>query len=183
LMVYDLSRGLSRALGRPVHVLLQIQADRAIFGQLPTQWLQARLYDPVCVHWYDVAASLIYFSHFVATLTVALTLWLTDRGQWGRFIRRLLGLSVAGLVGYTVFPAAPRWLAAQNGQVVGAVARLSARGCSAIGLHSAGHVLERSQAYANPVAAMPSLHAAFALLVATFFLPRTRRRFWPLLMA
>jgi membrane-associated phospholipid phosphatase len=43
--------------------------------------------------------------------------------------------------------------------------------------------LERSQAYANPVAAMPSLHGAFAVLAVVFFLPRTRHRFWPLLLA
>ena len=147
------------------------------------QWLQAHLYDPTHVHWYDVLASFVYFSHFIAALTVALVLWLTDRHQWARFVRRLLGLSFAGLVGYVLYPAAPPWLAAQTGQIAGPVARLSSRGWTAIGLHSAGHALERSQTYANPVAAMPSLHGAFALLVIAFFLPRTRRRFWALLLA
>lgn len=183
LMLYDLSRGLARALGTSVHVLPQIHADQDLFGQLPTQWLQGHLYDPTHVHWYDVLASFVYFSHFIAALTVALVLWLTDRHQWARFVRRLLGLSFAGLMGYVLYPAAPPWLAAQTGQIAGHVARLSSRGWTAIGLHSAGHALERSQTYANPVAAMPSLHGAFALLVIAFFLPRTRRRFWALLLA
>jgi membrane-associated phospholipid phosphatase len=34
----------------------------------------------------------------------------------------------------------------------------------------------------NPVAAMPSLHTAFALFVVVFFLPAIRRRWWPLLL-
>lgn len=183
LVLYDYSRGLASHLGTPVHYRPQIRADTALFHVVPTQWLQSHFYDPGRIHWYDVVASFIYFSHFVVTLTTALLLWLTDRGQWARFSRRIIALSVLGLTGYLVFPAAPPWLAAQSGQLAGPVARLSGRGWDAIGLHTAGHALERGQAFANPVAAMPSLHGAFALLVVAFWLPRTRRRWWPLLLS
>jgi membrane-associated phospholipid phosphatase len=183
LLLYDYSRGLAHALGTAVHVRPQISADRALFGVVPTQWLQMHLLDPARVRWYDVAASFIYFSHFVASLGTATVLWLTNRRQWARFVRRMIALSIAGLTGYVLYPAAPPWLAAQTGQLPGVVARLSGRGWAAIGLHSAGDVIERGQAFANPVAAMPSLHAGFALLVVVFFLPRVRRRYWPLLLS
>ena len=32
---------------------------------------------------------------------------------------------------------------------------------------------------ANLIAAMPSLHSAFALFICVFFMPRVRKRWWP----
>ncbi len=62
--------------------------------------------------------------------------------------------------------------------------RISTRGWQAIGLHGAGNLLNAAQLDAsNPVAAMPSLHTAFALLAVAFFAPALRRRWWPLLAA
>ena len=50
-------------------------------------------------------------------------------------------------------------------------------------MHGAGNLLNAGQIAANPVAAMPSLHTAFALFVVLFFMGATRRRWWPLLLA
>jgi membrane-associated phospholipid phosphatase len=63
------------------------------------------------------------------------------------------------------------------------VSRISGRAWNAIGLHGAGNLLNAGQLAANPVAAMPSLHTAFALFVVVFFLPRVRRRWWPPMLA
>jgi membrane-associated phospholipid phosphatase len=64
------------------------------------------------------------------------------------------------------------------------VARISSNGFEAIGLHSAGNTLNALQAdQSNPVAAMPSLHTAYALMAVAFFLPMVRRRWWPVLLA
>ncbi|HEY2792093.1 MAG TPA: phosphatase PAP2 family protein, partial [Micromonosporaceae bacterium] len=35
----------------------------------------------------------------------------------------------------------------------------------------------------NPIAAMPSMHSAYALMIVCFFLPTVRKRWWPLLLA
>jgi hypothetical protein len=51
------------------------------------------------------------------------------------------------------------------------------------GLDSTGPLFDQGQALANPVAAMPSLHAAFSLFLAVFFFPRVPRRWRPLLFA
>ena len=186
LEAYNLSRGFADN-GATPHVLELVAADKAMSGwltggQVPTVWLQQHLYDPRVVHWWDVVVSWVYFSHFVTALAVALVLWVRDRTRWGAFMRRWFFLSAAGLVTYFAYPAAPPWWAAKYG-LIEPVARISTRGWQAIGLHGAGNVLNAGQLASNPVAAMPSLHTAFALFVVVFFLPRVRRRWWPLLLA
>jgi membrane-associated phospholipid phosphatase len=99
-----------------------------------------------------------------------------------RFVSRVVLLSVGGLLTYIVFPESPPWLAAQHG-VTAPVARLSARGY--IWLHAGNlkELLERGQdGGANPVAAMPSLHFGFAVLIALFIGCRMRSR-WRWLLA
>jgi hypothetical protein len=184
LVGYNLSRGFADN-GATPHVLELIGADRAMVGwltggQVPTVWLQQHLYDPARVHWWDVLASWVYFSHFVAALAVAAVLWLRDRARWAAFMRRWFVLSAAGLVTYFLYPAAPPWWAAQYG-LIEPVARISTRGWKAIGLHGAGNLLNHGQIASNPIAAMPSLHSAFALMVVVFFVTSTRARWWPLL--
>lgn len=182
LTVYDISRGLADNGAQP-HVTELIEADRWMFGgEIPTLWLQERLYDVAAVHWWDAIVSWTYFSHFVATPAIALVLWLRNRPQWARFIRRWIALSAAGLTTYFLYPAAPPWWAAQA-ELIDHVARISSRGWRAIGLHNAGHLLSQAQNLSNPVAAMPSLHSAFALFTVLFFADRVRRRWWPLLGA
>ncbi len=53
----------------------------------------------------------------------------------------------------------------------------------ALGLHSAGSLVEGGYAYANNVAAVPSLHAAFSLLIAITLWPRKRTWLRPFVAA
>ncbi len=182
LVAYNYSRGFADN-GVTPHALEMIAFDKEIFGQVPTLWLQHHLYNPAHVQWYDILASLVYFSHFVTALTVAVVLWLRNRDRWGAFVRRWFFLTAIGLATYFAYPAAPPWWAAKYG-LLPPVARISTRGWTALGQHSAGNMLNAlQQGAANPVAAMPSLHSAFALMVVAFFLPTVRKRWWPLLLA
>jgi membrane-associated phospholipid phosphatase len=104
-------------------------------------------------------------------------LWLRDRRVWVQFISRVIVLSVAGLMTYVLFPEAPPWMASRDGDIAQPVERLSARGW--IWLHAGN--LKATLAHAqqdgsNAVAAMPSLHVAFACLVAIFIGSRLRTR-------
>jgi membrane-associated phospholipid phosphatase len=183
LVVYNISRGYADRLFAP-HVTELINADRAMFGgHVPTVWLQQHLYHPGQVQWWEVAVSLVYVSHFLTVPTVAVILWLRSRPQWARYMRRWFALSVAGLITYFLYPAAPPWWAAERGYLEW-VDRISTAGWNAIGLHGAGNTLNALQVEAaNPVAAMPSLHTAYAMMAVAFFLPMVRRRWWPLLLA
>ena len=185
LAVYNLSRGFADN-GATPHAYELIVADRVMFGwatggEVPTVWLQQHLYRPE-VHWWDVLVSWVYFSHFVVTLAAAAVLWLRSRARWGAYMRRWGFLCAAGLVTYFGYPAAPPWWAAQNGLLT-EVARISTRGWKEFGMHGAGNLLNAGQIASNPVAAMPSLHTAWALFVVLFFLRSIRRRWWPLLLA
>jgi hypothetical protein len=189
LVIYNVSRGYADNLFAP-HVTELIVADKWMFGwftggEVPTTWLQQHLYEPGVVQWWEVVVSIVYFSHFLTVPTIAVLLWMRSRPQWARFMRRWFTLCVLGLITYFLYPAAPPWWAAEpeHGSLISAT-RISTNGWDAIGLHGAGNTLNALQVEAsNPVAAMPSLHTAFAFMAVVFFLPMVRKRWWALLLA
>jgi hypothetical protein len=171
LLAYDATRGLADGLGMTVHVTEPAAADRWLGGGvLPTVWLQ----DTLDADWWQALAALVYGSHFVVTPVLLCVLWLRDRRSWGRYVRLVLALSAAGLVTYVLYPAAPPWLAARDG-VIEPVRRLSAVGWDVLGLPHAGALLADSQGQVNQVAAVPSLHTAFAVLTCLVLLPVAAR--------
>ncbi|HEY1488142.1 MAG TPA: phosphatase PAP2 family protein [Micromonosporaceae bacterium] len=198
LVIYNISRGWGGSL--TPHVTEMIHADTWMFGwatggEIPTMWLQHHLYDPNHVRWYDVLASSIYFSHFVLALIVAAVLWMRNRDRWLRFVRRWFMLTALILATYFLYPAAPPWYASwESGQLPGrlmldpsgnfySIVRLSSRGWDALGLHHAGSLLNAAQVQeSNPIAAMPSMHTAYALMIVCFFMPQVRKRWWPLML-
>lgn len=167
LLFYDHTRSVVDSLGVGLHEGDVLGSEKWLFGGTePTLWLQQHLYDAAHIHWYDAVVTLVYTSHFLATPVLAAVLWLRDRALWLRYISRVIVLAVAGLVTYCVFPEAPPWMAAQDG-LTAPVARLSARGWVWLHMESLDDVIARAQYKgANPIAAMPSLHLAFAVLVA-----------------
>jgi hypothetical protein len=182
LVVYDLSRGAADSLGAQVHTTEMIDVDQWLFGgQVPTAWLQGHLLDAGQVHWWDVSFALVYSSHFIVPFAVAGVLWARNRDWFLGYAKRLVTLSFAGLATYIAFPAVPPWMAAENGTLDG-VSRSTAQGWQLIDLHAA-QTIEKGQATVNQVAAMPSLHAAFAALVAVYLWPRVHRAWRPLLAA
>lgn len=153
-------------LGFGVHVAGPADADRAIFGAVPTVWLQERLVDAT-THWYDAVAAVIYATHFVAIPVVTAVAWFCLRKRFTAWLGTVLAFTVVGVTGYVVYPAAPPWLAHEQGEI-GAVDRISNRGWDHLRLDWVGDLTALGQAGSNPVAAMPSLHAGAALLVALF---------------
>src|SRR3546814_4806023 len=91
----DLSRGVADELfAMPVHYMMPIEVDRAMFGgELPSAWLQEQLCGSPCERgseprWYDLVLAVVYTSHFVVGLTIAVVLWLRNRVEWKRWMRR-----------------------------------------------------------------------------------------------
>jgi hypothetical protein len=181
LSAYDFTRGAADSVGIGVHVHVMIDFDRFLFfGTTPTEWLQAHVNDPRVVNWIDVAFTLIYTSFFVVPFTVAGFLWASDRLEFLRFFRRIITLFAGGVATYVAFPAAPPWMAADMGLLHG-VARTTPDGWQVIGGRTVDW-FEEGQATVNQVAAVPSLHSAFTMLVALFLWPRVRRPVRPLLL-
>jgi hypothetical protein len=187
LIAYDSLRGSASHLFG-VHYLPQIDADKWLFGGVPTVSLQHWLWSGHVV-WWDVIFWGVYLTHFFATPVVAAVLWKVDRQRFRVFVVLVAALSFLGLATYALYPAAPPWMAGQAG-LIDPVTRIVPLVWHYLGLHSAGSIVEGGYAYANNVAAVPSLHAAFSLLVAITLWPSRRRRWlrplvalYPLAMA
>ena len=153
-------------LGLPLHVTGPASVDQAVFGTLPTVWLQSHLVDGT-PHWYDAVAALTYASHYLVLPIVTLVVWFAHRDQFRAWVCGVMALVGVGVAGYLLVPAAPPWLASQW-EVIGPVSRISAAGWQVLHLDAVGHLLSASQSTSNPVAAMPSLHAAVPVLVLGF---------------
>jgi PAP2 superfamily len=175
LAAYDFTRGAADSLGIGVHFHPMIDFDRTVFfGKTPTEWLQAHLYDPRTLSAWNVAFTVVYTSYFLVPFALAGFLWARDRLQFLRFAKRLVTLALAGLATYILFPAAPPWLASEAG-LLGHVERTTSKGWEIIGVGTAA-LFSEGQQTVNLVAAVPSLHSAFCMLVALFLWPRVRRR-------
>jgi membrane-associated phospholipid phosphatase len=121
--------------------------------------------------WLLTAAAWTYWnSEFTVIGLTLLWVYLRRHEQFARFRNTILLANTIGLVGYAFVPTAPPWMFPSFGFVDGVN-------------HSHGLL----GAFANPYAAMPSLHAADALVVGICLFGASRRwwskalwAFWPL---
>lgn len=160
-------------IGAALHVLGPARADETLLGTVPTVWLQARLVDGT-PHWYDAVAALVYVTHFVAIPLITAVAWFCLRDRFREWLAAVLTMTLLGIAGYLAYPAAPPWLAAERGSI-GSVDRISGLGWEWLHLDVVARLTEVGQSASNPVAAMPSLHAGAALLVALFLWPSVSR--------
>jgi membrane-associated phospholipid phosphatase len=169
LFVYDRLRGIADGLLTPVRELPQIRLEAALFGKpIPTVWLQTHLWDGANhLHWWDYLTWFVYLTHFFATLIVAAILWTWAHDKFSRFATMVCVLALTGFVTYALYPAVPPWLAARHGSI-GHSNRLIGIVWQQVPIAHYGSLFEKGQSYANNVAAMPSLHAAYALLVTLY---------------
>jgi membrane-associated phospholipid phosphatase len=169
LFVYDRLRGYADGLLFHAREVPQIKVEAALFGKpIPTVWLQNHFWHGANdLRWWDYAAWFVYLTHFFASLVVAAILWRWAHDHFVRYATMVCVLSLAGFATYVLFPAVPPWLAAQHGSV-GEANRTIGVTWHHIPIAHFGSLFEKGQTYANNVAAMPSLHAGFALLVALY---------------
>lgn len=165
LYVYEAFRGLAHIVNEKVNFLWMPDVDRWMFGGvLPTEKLQQWLWNG-SVQWYDFVLYLAYMAHFVVPLLLAVVVWKKFSSQYWRLIATYAALSFAGFFTYLVFPAAPPWMASDM-QLIEPIHRISSDVWFALGVNDFATFY--SQVSPNPVAAVPSLHSAYALLFALF---------------
>ena len=194
-LAYDESRGIADGLGMPIQVESVRNLDRLLFfGADPVVELQAAFHRTEIaerivngeivlrtvtdVQWYDVVGSFVYYSHFIVPPIVIGALWLINRHQWVRYMRRFATLLFGACVMFVLLPTAPPWMAAGGTNRVGLdlaalppLSRHTGVGWRYVGLGSFVEAWDTGRDWANQVAAMPSLHSAFALFVVVFFWP------------
>jgi len=163
LISYDFLRSLADHLNNRVHYMELIRADQWLFGVIPTVFLQEKFYQTGRLQWYDFLSVFFYFLHFALPLAFGFILWLKNRLYFKKFAVNLLVLSYAAFFTYVIFPASPPWLSNRMGLLPDVTKILD------VILKLFPQRLDLPTIYnnfdPNPVAAVPSLHAAYPFLV------------------
>jgi PAP2 superfamily protein len=176
---YELMRGYADDLGASIHITDVIALERLFnLGVLPTQVLQQALHPATGTDPLAVAGTIFYFLHFPLPLAVGFLLWLKRRALYYDYVASLILLCLAGFATYLVLPVAPPWWAAEHGFLPGpngapAITYLKPEGFDALAslFGFSGQYIYTYTFYEiapNPVAAFPSLHAAFPFLAFLF---------------
>lgn len=180
---YSLLRGYGAHTPWPVRFQPQLDMDDVFgFGDTWTVRLQHWLWTPGHPHWYDYAATTVYMSHFFVVFVLLAIFWRRHDRRFHRLVALYLAVTYAGFATYVLYPADPPWLTALDGHMP-AVTRIVQEVFAYSGLPRAGSVFENGSRFDNDVAAMPSLHAAYPMLLALFFWPMASRRLRALLVA
>jgi membrane-associated phospholipid phosphatase len=169
ILLYDLLRGYASHVLWGPFIAPQAAFDKFIgMGQAPTVRLQRWLFNAHHLHAWDYATVAVYMSHFFVSFIVAAVLWKRNYPRFKRFIVLYVGLTFVGYVGYVLYPALPPWLAADDGYLPG-LQRIVPIVWDKVGVHQAAALFVKGTAFSNDIAAMPSLHAAYPLLLLLVF--------------
>jgi hypothetical protein len=167
-LCYDLVRSHGAELALRAHVSPPIRVDDALFGTVPTVWLQETLHTPGRIGALDYLMWAFHFSHFVVGVAVAFVLWRRSRDRFQMYALAMTGMTLAGYLTYLAFPAVPPWMASQMGALEPTV-RITAEVWAQTGIESLARPFQGGNGLANDVGALPSLHAAYPALIAMLF--------------
>jgi membrane-associated phospholipid phosphatase len=171
LMAWEAMRAFAGQTGMPVHNGA-LKIERLLFGgAIPTIELQKLLDHGSWAPALNTATTLFYMAHFAATFVFGLALWLTSRAAFRRYTTALLITSFIAFAFFLLYPTTPPWYASQLG-FAPPVDRILLRYLGS-GLSPFYDRLDP-----NPVAAFPSMHAAYPF-IATLAVATVSRR-WSL---
>lgn len=155
---WEAMRGFATKTDFTPHVADLAHLETGLFGgHLPTAVLQQSLNVGTFGRFLDYGATVVYFCHFLFPLAVGMVLWLVDRTQFVRFTTALMGMALVAFVIFLLVPTAPPWYAEQQGVLSGFEKIIGTTLPSAVSPYY-------QNLNPNPVAAFPSLHAAFPML-------------------
>jgi hypothetical protein len=159
---YEVMRGVAYQTGFQAHDVSGLERD-VFAGQIPTIWLQQHFYNPNAIGLQDWFLMFVYFFHFPLPILVGFVFWLRDRGHYWRYVTALLLTSYLAFIVYLFWPSAPPWMTLHNHGVIKIIDATVAR-------WGVGYYVSPvyNHLNPNPVAAFPSLHAAYPALGAIF---------------
>lgn len=169
LISWDYLRELVGTLSQSADYLVSINFDTELFQTLPNITLQQYFFNPNNLQWYDFLATLLYLLHLILPISFGFLVWISNKKViFKEFVTAFSLLSYGAWATFLLFPAAPPWLAAQEGYISG-VAKVMDHTLklfsTQVDLVSTYHNL-----HPNPVGAIPSTHTAFPLLIFLFAL-------------
>jgi hypothetical protein len=163
MILFDFLRGFVFALVThfelPVYMHYAIAWERWLCGGhvmpvLLQQWRDGLAYAPLL----DRLLTIVHSSHFAFFLIFGLALWLLRPGGFRRYAAALVLVTYASLVIYLLVPTVPPWMAAQRFEVLPVVEHVTAY------IYTSELPSLQKAFDVNPIAAMPSLHAAWPAL-------------------
>src|SRR5262245_21262696 len=173
LFAYDAIHNQLGAFLPAAHTLAPIRIDAAPFGTpLPAVAMQRAPSSQAAPPWRAFAALAVDTTHFVAVVLIALTLWTRSRPRYLRFMTGFVGLTTLGFITYVLYPAVPPWLASQHGDLAH-THRVVRELWDHLGCHTIAGMFSGANVCVNDVAAIPSLHAAYPLMIALCFWRRS----------
>ena len=172
LLVYESFRGIADRLNSHVNYTFAPDVDRWLFGKLPMDYLQKWWWHGH-TSWYDVVLYIPYMLFFVLPIGVALLVWKTRESQYWTVVTTYLVTFFSAFLTFLLFPAAPPWLASEH-HVIEPITRISSNVWASMGIQNFPSVYNHIAP--NPVAAVPSLHAACATLFSLFMFQLYGRR-------
>ncbi len=178
-LAWEAMRGVAHQFGAEVQSDAVIAVERFIsLGIVPPVELQRLLHTPGVVGPLEVVTAVIYAAHFLLPLAVAFVLWLKRRSAYYPYVIALMLMSFAQFFTAIVLPVAPPRYAGLYGEALNVVDL-----GSVVAQQTGIGVL--SWAYhnmiGNPVAAFPSLHAAYPILAYLFLRDHWPRAAWLML--
>ncbi|MEI8000698.1 MAG: phosphatase PAP2 family protein [Actinomycetes bacterium] len=169
LAAYDIIRLQAPSLIPQAHLQPQLGFDEFIgFGTAPTVHLQRALFRSSHPSVFDYVCLVVYTSHFVAALAVAVVLYVRARARFARYAFTFLACSLAGFATYVVYPAVPPWMASVRSALPPTV-RIPDVLWRHLHVEILTKVFSGNPRYSNPVGAIPSEHAAYPLLFLLLF--------------
>ena len=172
-LAWQFARGLADDIGGRVQSDAVIAVERFIsLGVVPSEELQRLIYRPGQISWFDGLMTVVYLLHFLLPLVAAFLLWVFRREAFYRYVMALMLLSVAQFVTAVLMPVAPPRFAYLYGSESLQVADISLQVTKALNLGTLSWAYQNLNG--NPVAAFPSLHAAYPILAYLFL-----RHVWP----
>jgi hypothetical protein len=145
----------------------QVWFDTHIFSVDPTAQLQRWLYTPG-LHFWDYLVWACYMTHFFASFIIAGVLWKTNHARFRRYVPMFVGLTFIGYLTYVLYPAMPPWMASQFGHLP-PTTRIIDQVWKHLHIGLGQALFAGGSKFDNNVAAMPSLHCAYPMLICLFF--------------
>ncbi|MGB9906033.1 MAG: phosphatase PAP2 family protein [Candidatus Saccharicenans sp.] len=150
-----------------------MKAEKAIFGLVPSAWLQNLLLVDGQTGWLEELLTFFHGTHFIAFLIVGFLIWLKDKTFFRFYKASFYTLLASGLSLYAIVPTAPPWMASEMFGLLPRIIHFN------LEIYTA-YIPDLTAGFnTDPVAAMPSLHAAFPFLCSLLLWKKFRWRAWP----
>jgi len=164
-VLFDFVRGLVFAaithFDLPVYMMYAIEWERWLCGGhvLPVLLQQWRAGQPGA-EMLDRLFTIVHALHFATFLIFGLAVWLLRPGEFRRYTTAILLLIYLGVLCYLLVPTVPPWMAAERFGVLPPIEHVT------VHIYNAKLPTLQAAFDVNPIAAMPSLHAALPILCA-----------------